>query len=272
MIQQPVAMPLDLRDTTQGGKIYTPDPAAVARLRAILEDERQTRPTPLQSGTEKQLQRAVKRGGIKRNAAGVDTDLAERAEKLKALREAKAAEAKTQESDMMNEETQPAKAGLNENQLRAIHGRYLDGERLMDLAEEVGIASRQALQGLFAQHGLPTKTGGDFKPGSRKSKAKPAKKPLTKPLEKPTPVLNAEHVETAVSQPVHVRNTEHAETAVSPTGNVTSDLPAPAHCGSDLAVMRDQLAALTALMDMAQAKRIQISGKIRLDLVAEIEL
>lgn len=271
MIQQPVAMPLDLRDTTQGGKIYTPDPAAVARLRAILEDERQTRPTPLQSGTEKQLQRAVKRGGIKRNAAGVDTDLAERAEKLKAMREAKAAEAKTQESDM-------PELKLTDNDLLAAYRRYaLEWKRVVDVAAEVGLA-HQTLYHHFKRLGLPTRNAGD--------KWTAAQLETIREILGETPVKNrilfeagyraengsTQHAETAVSQPVPVRNTEHAETAVFPTGSVTSDLPAPAHCGSDLAVMRDQLAALTALMDMAQAKRIQISGKIRLDLVAEIEL
>lgn len=260
MIQQPVAMPLDLRDTTQGGKIYTPDPAAVARLRAILEDERQTRPTPLQSGTEKQLQPAVKRGGIKRNAAGVDTDLAERAEKLKAMREAKAAEAKEQECDM------PHKIQVTDEQLLALYRRYvLDRETLDDLSAGAPI-SRAAIGIRFKKMNYPCRgRGGCWQPGDIERVARVLSVPISL-------IPGEVGDETAVSPSLPVLNTEHAETAVSPTGNVASDLPAPAHCGSDLAVMRDQLAALTALLETAQAKSVNISGRIRLELTAEIEL
>ena len=81
---------------------------------------------------------------------------------------------------------------------------------------------------------------------------------------------------TAAAAPI----AEPVETAVSPvTGNVSSDSPTPPPSTSpstngalELVAIADQLSAVQSLMEMAQAKSVQVSGTIRLNLVVEIEL
>jgi hypothetical protein len=254
MLSQPIATPLDLRDTAQGGKIYPVDPVAVANLRRILAEKG--------DGIQKKTAVSGPQRGIKRNAAGVDTDLAERAEKLKALREA--AEAKTEEAVTVKA------SKMSEAEIWALYRRYvMEQISTAGLSKQADYSSAQIYR-LFKSRNFPVRdrTGNydkkqiarlcevlGVRPGDVPQAGKVKKTPVLNTEQAPTPALP--QGEENASLILHV---EQASTPALPQGEREQE------------GLHEQLAALTALMEMAQAKQVSISGKIRLDLVAEIEL
>lgn len=239
---QAVTGPRDLRTSGGGGTIYPVDPAAVARFKEIVAKQAaEKRPSPTVTRRET---------GIKRTSSGLDSDLAKKVAATKARMEAKKAAAAAAESEAAtepepvkkNEEImseKPIKTGLSDEQIRVLHGRYLAGESMRKLAAEAGI-SWQRLSGIFQQEGLPgrpylTKQGHVGRNRGPKKNQKPAVKKQ----------------ETAV---VPVQETAVATNGHTPPGD-----------------LREQLGMVQELLSLATAKNIRLSGKIHIELSAEVE-
>ena len=180
--------------------------------------------------------------GIKRGGNGrLDADLQRKVDELKerARQRSVAVQAETKELDMTKKEADE----LTETAVREAHGRFSSGESVKALANELGIPW-QTLRGQFRRYGLPAGRA-DVK--KRKPAGVRARTPEPQPQPEPTAVV-----------PVQ-------ETAVAPAPNGHA-------VAGDLTAVSEQLAALQALLSQAEAKSVSISGRIRLELTAEVEL
>lgn len=256
-----------------GGKIYPVDPAVVARFKAMLAAQEKAK-------SEQQLKRAIKRGGIKRNNAGVDNDLAERVEKLRAIAAARRAAETMPEAK--KEQEMPAPRKLNDDEIVAAHRRYvLENLSVGKLVESLTIGETPLVR-QFERLGLPVRghdrrfrlgaveiicKAHNLQPEDIPERARPfgpvAK--AAKPVEPPAAVdPKPEPVQTAVvgklPEPI-------VETAVVTPTNGTQ--PA-ANLDNDLAAITGQLEALQSLMAEAKAKSIEVSGWIRMEISAEV--
>jgi predicted transcriptional regulator len=137
---QPEALRTGPPPVYQGGRIYTPDPAAVARLKRLMEEQRR----------QKEAAEAA------RQAKSADTAarLLAAAKARKARQQADAAEA----VEPVAPAASPAKV-LPDDTIRALHARHVAGESVTDLAAEAGIA-RTTLGRRFHQLGLEVRRQG----------------------------------------------------------------------------------------------------------------
>lgn len=109
-----------------GGKIYPVDPAAVAHFKAVLAQQEATKRPSSRRET-----------GIKRASTGLDNDLQQKVNAAAARIAAKKAAATiAEEPDKKNEdEVNPMSSQeLTIEQVSAMHGRYMAGENIRDLA------------------------------------------------------------------------------------------------------------------------------------------
>lgn len=118
-----------------GGKIYPVDPTAVAHFKAVLAQQK--RPSP-----------GVRRGGSGR----LDAGLQQKANELidRARQRAAAAQSETKETDVKDKQV----SELTETAVRDAHARFVDGESVKALANELGVPW-QTLRGQFRRYGLP---------------------------------------------------------------------------------------------------------------------
>ena len=174
------------------------------------------------------------------------------------------------------------KQKMTNDDVLAAHRRYvLEGLSLRQAAEATPM-SEPGLSGRFTRMGLPIRnrngewdaddmdhvcdlhgiTPADIGPAQygraaeRWAKSLPADKPSVR-ARTPKPTAKSRPQPTAV---VPVR-----ETAVAPAPNGHA-------VAGDLTAVSEQLAALQALLSQAEAKSVSISGRIRLELTAEVEL
>lgn len=259
------AAPRDLRTEGGGGKIYPVDPAAWEHFKAVMarqqDQPRRCQPKPA----------GIKRGGNGR----LDADLQRKVDELRERAAQKAAFQPPEENTM--------KPKMTNDEVLAAHRRYaVEGLSLRQAAESTSM-SEPGLTGRFKRMGLPTRNrNGEWDAGDRErvcslhgvspadlgpadygraaeqakapAKRKPsvrARTPEPQPQPEPTAVVPVQ--ETAV--PVATNGNGNSHGAIG-----------------DLAVVNEQLAALQALLSQAEAKSVHISGRIRLELTAEVEL
>jgi hypothetical protein len=234
---EPPATPLDLRDQAMGGKIHQVDPAAVARMKAILAENE-----------KKKAKTAVV---TKQRLIGFGFN--NRLPKPEAVKE---------QEEMKSE--------LSNEEIIAIHRRYVlqnlaanvladelsfsvtalihqfDRLRLPRRARNRRWSSAADVDQVCQVHGLKIR---DI-PANAMPLSSTAAEPEAKPVKSITTVA-------PIAEP--------EKTAVIPT-------PVSNGRSLELTSLHEQLAAVQSLMEMAQAKSVQVSGTIRLNLVVEIEL
>jgi len=282
------AAPRDLRTEGGGGKIYPIDPAAWEHFKRVMAEQQQSqprRPQPKPTG--------IKRGGNGR----LDADLQERIDRLRERARQRAITETAVIETAVTEPKENSMTDLIDAEILAVHRRYtLLNMSLKDAAASASVSrsanwlrkafkaqnlpvrmrglnvwSAEAIERICAVHqltiadlpveSLPDGAAQATQVFAREQSAAPPARP--KRLE-PTVVWRA-------GAPVPNPVPSGEQTAVSPAPRAAVKAPAPAAIG-DLAVVNEQLAALQALLAQAEAKSVHISGRIWVELTAEVEL
>ncbi len=265
------AAPHDLRTSGGGGRIYEVDPAAVAHFKACLAQQEATvRPWQRKQPT-----------GIKADGR-LDADLQRR---LNALRERAKARADAKEAKE-NTAVSTSKKMTEEELVRA-HRRYvLSGLSLAAIAEDWSITGTP-MRHQWQRLELPLRDrGGRFTPAEltricqvhgltpAEIVGNPANVPDLQAADFPAQNVRAQ---TSKLEPVVVfRNGAPVPFASTAADDDDEHEPAATAVattdGRGLTAVNEQLAALQSLLAMAEARSVTISGKISVQLTAEVEI
>lgn len=271
------AAPHDLRTGGGGGRIYPVDPAAVAHFKKCLAEQEAARPAW-------QRQQPT---GIKGNGR-LDADLQRR---LNALRErAKArADARADAQEPKESAAVTTSKKMTDDELIRAHRRYvLSGLSLAAVAEDLAITGTP-LRHQWQRLDLPMRDrGGRFTPAEIERIGQAHG--LT-PAEIVGNLENAQKAPAPQATDAPAANVRAQTSQLEPTVIWRDGAPfpfsakagqaavmvaetavAPAANGQGLALVNEQLAALQALLARAEARSVTISGKIRVELTAEVEI
>lgn len=265
------AAPHDLRTSGGGGKIYEVDPAAVAHFKACLAQ---------QEATVRPWQRQAP-AGIKR-AGRLDTDLQRKINELRERAKARADAKEAKENTAVSTSKK-----MTEEELVSAHRRYvLSGLSLAAIAEDWSISSTP-MRHQWQRLELPLRDrGGRFTPAEltricevhgltpAEIVGNPANVPDSQAPDFPAQNVRAQ---TSKLEPVVVfRNgapVPFAATAADDDDEQEPTATAVATTdGRGLTAVNEQLAALQSLLAMAEARSVTISGKISVQLTAEVEI
>lgn len=258
--------PTDLRMEGGGGRIYSVDPDAAARLKAMIAEQEAAQP------------RRRKPTGIKRASNGLDADLARRRDEVLArAAEKKAAQEAEAETQKKTGDDTMRQLKMTDEEIMAAHRRYVvEKLSLEQLTRDLPV-SENTMGTYFSRLDLPIRTREGkwtirgqarvcqlhsltlddvtdvvneaevkLKPATKKASPKADKPKIARPTP-PTPSANGSGQETAVARYV-------APVAVATGGDMGS-----------------QIAALQSFLATAQAQNVTVSGSVQIQLSAVIE-
>lgn len=266
--------PRDLRVNAPQGRIYENDPAAVARLKQMMAD---TRDTTSRSQPRRQT-------GIKRAATGIDSDLQQKLDRAKARLAEKKQTAPT--PTQPEQDDIDMKQRLTDDDALAAHRRYVvENISVKNLANEMRI-SVGTLSAAFERLDLPTRSKGgkwttrgqarccqlhDLALADVANNAVTAVRPnipaepKTGPKTEPKPPRNI----TRPAPPAPSANgngaVKEAVTAVAVYSQPAAPTIAPA--AGDMGA---QIAALQSFLASATAQNVEVTGTIEIQLSAKI--